>query len=105
MLNTVDAVTKTLRARTSLAPQGFEFGSASADAEASDRPELLLRGYFDYSGLIDTALNGSKFLFLGHKGSGKSALGEHLALATQDDPQTFIRMVDIADLSYAGQLR
>jgi len=78
----------------------FDFGYASADAEASDRPDLLLRGYFDHSGIIQEALHGKKFLFLGYKGSGKSALGEHLVLGAKNKPELFIRMVNIADISF-----
>jgi len=78
----------------------FDFGYASADAEVSDRPELLERGFLDHAGMIDTALNSRKFLFLGYKGSGKSALGEHLVLIAEKDYSLFVRMLNISDLSF-----
>jgi len=40
-------------------------------------------------------------LFLGYKGSGKSALGEHLRLVSQGSPHLFVRFVNIADVSFS----
>src|ERR1700730_3392269 len=75
------------------------FGFASADFEATHDPDLLLSGFVDHMQLVDKAKNGRKFLFLGYKGSGKSALGEHLKLLAQSDPQMFVQFVNIADVS------
>jgi hypothetical protein len=56
----------------------LKFGYASAEIEGANEPLLLVDGYFNQEGIIGEARNSSKFLFLGYKGSGKSAIGEHL---------------------------
>ena len=76
-------------------------GFDSADYEATHHPDLLLRGFVDPRGLADVARSGKKFLFLGSKGSGKSALGEHLKLVAQRDPELFVTFVNIDDVSFA----
>jgi hypothetical protein len=79
----------------------LQFGFASADHEASHDPDLLLRGFIDPHCLVDEAKTGEKFLFLGYKGSGKSALGEHLLLQSQSDPRIFVQFTNIADISFS----
>jgi hypothetical protein len=79
----------------------LSFGFASADCEASHEPELLLSGFLDPFGLVDEAKCGRKFLFLGYKGSGKSALGEHLLLLSKSDPHLFVKFTNIADISFS----
>jgi len=78
----------------------FDFGFASADTEAADKPELLLEGFLEHLRMVEEARDGRKFLFLGYKGSGKSALGERLVLLAESDPKLFVRMINIADLSF-----
>lgn len=58
-----------------------EFGKADAKEEGIEYPNLLINGYFDDSNILNTALNTSTFLFLGYKGSGKTALSEHIRLS------------------------
>src|SRR5713226_920910 len=77
------------------------FGFDSADFEAKHKPDLLLRGFVDHMGLAEEARNGPRFLFLGCKGSGKSALGEHLRLVAKEDPHLFVESVNIDDVSFA----
>jgi hypothetical protein len=79
----------------------LQFGFASADHEASHDPDLLLRGFVDPFHLVDEAKSGRKFLFLGYKGSGKSALGEHLLLLSKADPHLFVKFTNIADISFS----
>jgi hypothetical protein len=43
----------------------LSFGFASADFEASQEPDLLLRGFVDPMGLVDEARNGRKSLLSG----------------------------------------
>jgi hypothetical protein len=81
--------------------KNFHFGFASADHEASHDPDLLLRGFVDPFDLVKEAKVGGKFLFLGYKGSGKSALGEHLRLLSQSDPHLFVKFINIADVSFS----
>jgi len=79
----------------------FDFGYASASAEASNKPSLLLQGFVDRERIIEKAISAREFLFLGHKGSGKSALGEHIRLLAADNPQLFVKFIDIADMSFS----
>ena len=43
---------------------------------------------------------GRRFLFLGYKGSGKSALAEHLRLSAESDSQVFVTASVLADFPY-----
>jgi hypothetical protein len=78
------------------------FGFASADFEAAHEPDLLLRGFVDHMNLVENARSSRKFLFLGYKGSGKSALGEHLKLVAQTEPELFVEFVNIDDISFSS---
>lgn len=65
--------------------KAINFGKADAHTEGESYPELLSKGYLNISSVVDKAMNGSVFLFLGYKGSGKSSLSEHLRLQYGDD--------------------
>ena len=56
------------------------FGFASAEAERKHDPGLLIDGHIDFKSATDEALRGSRFLFLGYKGAGKSHIGARLLL-------------------------
>ena len=56
------------------------FGKADAIEESYEYPNLLIDGYLDNMNLVSQVRNSNTFLFLGYKGSGKSALSEHLRL-------------------------
>ena len=60
------------------------FGKADAQEEGVEYPELLLNGYYDNNNLVQQVCGTSKFLILGYKGSGKSALSEHLKLSESE---------------------
>lgn len=77
----------------------IEFGKADAKEEGNELPELLIKGYLDSSGIIDLAINKSQFLFLGYKGSGKTALSEHLRLSSSDY-NCFINDILLSDFPY-----
>ncbi len=62
----------------------IEFGMAAAEKEKSNSPHLLIEGFLDAYGYIDELLNGNKFLILGQKGSGKSAIGSKLELLSKE---------------------
>lgn len=70
--------------------KAIPFGSSDARTEVHKNPKLLVEGYLDEMNIVDRALNSTDFLFLGYKGSGKSALGEHLKLSFADNPDVFI---------------
>ena len=75
------------------------FGKADAKEEGSEHPNLLIKGYLDSMGIIDIALNRTAFLFLGYKGSGKTALSEHIRLTARDF-NSFVNDVQLKDFPY-----
>jgi hypothetical protein len=78
----------------------IEFGFADARKEGAEAPELLIRGFFDDSGMTEEALSGSSFLFLGYKGSGKTALAERARLLGERDPSLFVTTASLEEFSY-----
>lgn len=58
----------------------LDFGEMDAALEATERPELLKEGYYDYNQAVQHVLDGRTWLILGPKGSGKSAVLEHIRL-------------------------
>jgi hypothetical protein len=63
----------------------INFGRISAEDEQTYSPELLINGFFDDYGYIDAVRSSEKFLIIGPKGSGKSAIGSKLELDAQQD--------------------
>jgi hypothetical protein len=78
----------------------IQFGFASAEKEGAEAPDLLLSGFFDDAQLSDTALYRSPFLFLGYKGSGKTALAEHARLVASSRPDLFVTTTTLDRFSY-----
>lgn len=78
--------------------KAIKFGCIDAQVEGQDYPNLLKNGYINISQVVGTALETSKFLFLGYKGSGKSSLAEHLKLLDTDVYQ--VDAIDMKDLAY-----
>lgn len=82
---------------------GFEaikFGYASAESERALAPELLVQGYYDHQGVVNEARSGAKFLFLGYKGSGKSAIGQKLVIEADEDPNQFVTSLQLKDFPF-----
>jgi len=85
------------------AAHGFrdiEFGFADAHKERAEAPDLLIHGFFDDTNVVAQALTGSSFLFLGYKGSGKTAIAERARLLADSDPQLFVTVAALDDFSY-----
>lgn len=80
----------------------INFGLASAERESVDFPILLIEGYLDYGGASEESVKGSKFIFLGYKGSGKSALGQHLKLKADAEPSLFVNHLFLSDFPYTS---
>lgn len=59
------------------------FGLSAAEEERSSDPRLLLEGYFDAFNYTDQIAKGQKFLILGSKGSGKSAIASRIELTSK----------------------
>lgn len=76
------------------------FGKSDAATESRRYPNLLIKGYLDQMGVIDKAMDSELFLFLGYKGSGKSALLEHIRLTFRDDPNVFINQELLKSFPY-----
>lgn len=78
----------------------LRFGYASAEVEGAREPDLLLLGYYDKTGVIEQAVRGNRYLFLGYKGSGKTAIGERLRLLANNDPLLFVTSNFLSDFPY-----
>lgn len=77
-------------------------GRASAELEGAYNPDLIVKGFLDPWNVLDKAKNGPEFLFLGYKGSGKSAIGEHLRLTATDDYSLFVSHTFLSDFPYGN---
>lgn len=78
----------------------IEFGMAAAEKERSNKPHLLIDGFLDAYGYVNKVLNGDKFLILGPKGSGKSAIGSKLELESQNENGLYVQTYYLADFPY-----
>ena len=76
------------------------FGYTSAEAERSHDPGLLVEGYVDLRDASEKAIHDHRYLFLGHKGSGKSAIAERMELILAENPNAFVRLVSLADFPF-----
>lgn len=83
-----------------MALKNIDFGYASAEAESSRAPQLLLDGYFDASSAAEKAENGHEFLFLGYKGSGKTAISRRIELKSQNKHDRFYSGLDLGDFPF-----
>lgn len=80
--------------------KSLKFGYASAEAESAYEPELLLEGFYDVAGYTAAARGAQKFLFLGYKGSGKSAIAKRLQLQANSDPSLFVATTVLKDFPF-----
>ncbi|MDA0180475.1 hypothetical protein OJ997_09235 [Solirubrobacter phytolaccae] len=78
----------------------IQFGYADAHKEGSEEPDLLIDGFLDDARVMDSALRGSPFLFLGYKGCGKTAIVERAKLLAERDPQLFVTAATLEEFSY-----
>ena len=68
--------------------KGFCIGLPEAEAEATTAEIKLDSLFEDFLDIIGQ-LNHEKFILLGRKGTGKSAIGEHILSIANDDPNLF----------------
>lgn len=73
----------------------LRFGHLDASQEAAEDPDLLRDGYYDYREAAYGVATGSAFILLGPKGSGKSAVLEHLRLRWEDQWDHFLSRWDL----------
>jgi hypothetical protein len=78
----------------------INFGKSSAEIESYEFPELLLEGYLDKYNYTNEAICGNKYLFLGYKGSGKTALAEHIRLISEKESTIFVKKLTLSDFPY-----
>lgn len=82
--------------------KSVRFGYASAEKEGSHAPDLILRGFYDHNGTVAEARDGDRFLFLGYKGSGKSAIGQRLILDAESDETLHVVPLTLKDFPFAA---
>lgn len=78
----------------------IDFGNTDAQTESQNNPHLLIEGYYDLENRAERMLNTTAFLVLGYKGSGKTALAEHLYLKSKDDNSFVVEKISLKDLAY-----
>ncbi|MCZ2807594.1 hypothetical protein O2W18_21010 [Modestobacter sp. VKM Ac-2983] len=78
----------------------IDFGMLDADNEVAQNRELLLAGYFDLNNAYGQILRGPKFAVLGYKGSGKSALAQHLTLQASRTEEFRVKTLELDELSF-----
>lgn len=78
----------------------IQFGLKSAEAERRRDPDLLLEGFFNKNGAIARLVDGDACFVLGYKGSGKSAIAEHLSLTSGSDPMSFVATTPLRDFPF-----
>lgn len=78
----------------------ISFGRISAEDELTYSPGLLINGFFDDYGYIDSIRNSEKFLMIGPKGSGKSAIGSKLEVDALSDPTSFVKSYLLENFPY-----
>jgi hypothetical protein len=76
------------------------FGMSDARNEANSNQDEFVRSYVDFRGIIESLLDGSKFLVLGPKGTGKSAIAWYLRL-TESKSTHWADVLDASSLPLA----
>ncbi|QSR30909.1 hypothetical protein CFI00_10460 [Nocardioides sp. S5] len=76
--------------------QELNFGDIDAAREAIEDPQLLLEGYFDYRQAAYGIETQHLWLLLGPKGSGKTAVLEHIRLKWALMPDRFFTLWDLS---------
>ena len=77
--------------------ENFFIGSPEAESEATITPITLDQFFEDYLDIL-SQLNNEKFIVLGRKGSGKSAIGEHMFALAQGEPNLFCKFIKKPDI-------
>lgn len=72
--------------------EGFNIGVAEAEGEANNSKITLSEVFEDFLDVIDQ-INNEKFIVLGRKGSGKSAIGEHICNIASSDANIFAKFI------------
>ena len=78
--------------RNETTTHGFLIGVAEAEGEANNK-NILLRDVFVDDLDVFSHLEQGKFIILGRKGSGKSAIAEYLVSSMQEEPNVFSSII------------
>lgn len=77
--------------------EGFCLGVTEAEGEAHNSSIVLSEVFEDFLDVIKR-INNEKFIILGRKGCGKSAIGEHIYDIAQSDPNIFVKFIRKTDI-------
>lgn len=80
----------------------MRLGHAAAEEERTSDPDLLLHGFLDPFGAMPDLRSGRKFLVLGPKGSGKSAIAQRLSLEATGNPMLFAESLSLGDFPFSA---
>ncbi len=78
----------------------IEFGLNDADNELSYADHLLKHGFIDAHNAVNDLLHARKFLVLGSKGSGKTAIGSKLETLSEEDECLFVKKYNLGTFEY-----
>jgi uridine kinase len=81
--------------------KNINFGYSSAEKEGASVPALLLDGFMDLNGVMGNIVNDNKYLVLGYKGAGKTAISEHLRLSMKDDQRLCVKQISLKEFPYS----
>lgn len=85
------------RQKNARTTDGFFLGVTEAEGEAHNSNIVLSEVFEDFLDVIKR-INNEKFIILGRKGSGKSAIGEHIYDIAQSDPNIFVKFIRKTDV-------
>lgn len=80
--------------------RNIDFGLAAAEDERTDRPELLLEGFLDAHGFVKEIRDGNRFVILGPKGSGKSAIASRIQLLAKREEGIQVTQSTLSSFSF-----
>lgn len=78
----------------------FKFGYADADTELRREPQLFDKAFYDPKRIVSEALNGYKFLILGRKGTGKSAIGAKIRRLASSNDELIAERIHLSDFEF-----
>lgn len=93
LMNKQEVVNRRYGADTS----GMFIGSPEAESEATSTPIKLSEFFEDYLNIFQP-LNEEKFIIVGRKGSGKTAVGEAIFSLSLDSPNVFCKFIKKTDI-------
>ena len=86
--------------RDEMSFKDIEFGMAEAENERVEKPYLLLEAFMDENKYIDNIINGNKFIVLGPKGSGKSAIASRIELLSETKNDYYVHINYLSNFPY-----